>query len=439
MSHWSRPLCAFFALPFLLSCNTVIESSRIPLDDPEAMKYDAVTRQAGCTSKLGSYALPKAYLRIRVGQKKDAAPDLALFADKKPVQVVRHSDPSLVFCLDHLSSPAADEQVKIIKWSPDDSAKAKTGLLGAVVVNVTDQTAYIIRALIRTAFIALTGAPNFAPRSATFAEAEIIADLEFDPFERRETGTVNAQLVKHGICFMMMGPMFDSGISPDQYCNDPERQALIVTPVYKAYRKFQETPADPNLPGLLYRPRHPYRIAIFQKKDPRGRGKWSLTQMATVEMENLSPVLSLGVTRAIFANKAINFVFEQGTLKTACVSKESEALGFVQIPLEIAKGIVSVPAAIVQVKIGDATQQKSLIQAQQQLYQMQQAYMQVLAGNPPSDVTGTIPTNAELPQTFDPSQLKPPADLVPAVRTNDPFGTDLFSTVLSKVCAGETT
>jgi hypothetical protein len=426
-------LVALLGLLSLASCTNVVESYRVPVDDA-AMAFDDAGPGSPCMSKLGSYSLPKSFLRVRVGRKKDAPPDIALFPDGSVVQVIPHADPSLLFCLDHLSAPNAQEQVKIIKWAPPDQPTAKTGFLGAVLVNVTDQTAYIMRALIRAAFIAISGAPSF-PRTATFGDSEIIADLEFDPFDQREAATVNSQLTKLGVCVVLPGYMYDPRFSPEQYCSDPDRHAVVLGPIYKAYRTFEETPADPHLPGLLYRARYPYRVGIYQKKDPQGPGKWRLSQMTTVLLENLSPVLSLGITRTVFANKTMNFVFNAGTLHTACVAKDSEALGFVQVPLEVAKSIVALPASIISVKIGAASQQQSLVAAQQQLWQMQQSYMKVLAGGPPSAVGGAIPT-VNVPTGSDPANFSIPGDLVPATPNKDPFGADLFKNTLSTVCNG---
>jgi hypothetical protein len=110
-------------------------------------------------------------------------------------------------------------------------------------------------------------------------------------------------------------------------------------------------------------------------------------------------------------------------------------LGFVQIPLEIAKSIVAVPASIVSVKVGDLSQQQTLVKAQQQLYLMQQAYLQALSGATPAAVPGTVPTPT-VPAGIDPSRFSIPSDLVPLTRPDDPFGYDLFKVALKTVCNG---
>src|SRR5262249_39922436 len=152
----------------------------IDLDTPP-IAYDTP-----CHSALGSYALPKAFVRVRIGQKKGSPPDIALGTDvndaTRPVAVVRHPDPHLSFCLDYLNSPLSDDKIQVIRWPSENLNAPRSSFLGAVLVNVTDQTSFIVRSLIRAVFIGISGAPGFTPRSVTFDPTEIIADYEFDPF-----------------------------------------------------------------------------------------------------------------------------------------------------------------------------------------------------------------------------------------------------------------
>ena len=416
------------ALAFLVAACNVVESQRVTLDAPAL----AHSNGSPCTSTLGSYALPKSFVRIRIGQKKGAAPDIAMLDDDHPVTVRKHPDPHLFFCLDHLNSALSDDRISVLKWPSEAAEPPKGSFLGAVLVNVTDQTAYVIRALIRTAFIALTGAPDFSPRATAFDPTEIIGDYEFDPFNQRETATINSQLTKFGFCVMLENPMFNAPAAAPQYCNSPLKYAVNLTGFYKAYHKLEQTPADPRVPGLLYRIPQPHRLQIYHRRD--SAEEWTLQRTTTVRLENLSPVLSLRVTRAMFANKTMNFLFQEGALLNACVSKGSELEGFVEIPLEIARSIVAVPGAIAMVRIGAIDSEKRLVEAQTKLAQMQQTYMAaVLGGNPNVDASkqsGT-PTKPEF------SGLSVPADLKPIPGTTV-WENDLLNRSLKEVCRGDT-
>lgn len=394
---------ALLALGATAAC-TVAESQRFSVD-PQTMAY-AATR---CTSALGSYALPKAYLHIRVGQRDAASPPEIMPTDKmKPVEVVRHPDNSKVFCLDHLSSAFADEKITISKWPNSKDGTEKGSMLGAVMVNVTDQTAYIVRALLRALFIATTGAPSF-PGRAGEAPLQVIANLEIDPFNQQDMAEANARLTKLGFCLVLKDLGFPADVTIQHYCSAPLRYGRQLTAVHKAYMRAENAEINPRRPGILYRPRMPYRLMIFHKRDPRGRGPWQLSRMMNVNLENLSPVLSLGIERAVFAGKNVNFIFEEGTLRGACVSKTSELQGFVTIPLEIAKSIVAVPASIVAVRIDQIGNRQKLLEAETQLYQIQQAYLVKLAGGDAETPSG--PTAAEDVAPFTPGQLGVPDDI----------------------------
>jgi len=411
----------------LAACSPV-QSQRVELE-ALPLAYDS---SSPCKSALGSYSLPKAFLRIRIGQKKGAAPDIAVnAATDAPVQVVRHPDPHLFFCFDYLNSPFSDDKIQVLKWPSDKTTPPKGSYLGAVLINVTDQSAYIISALIRAAFIGLSGDANFAPaRSAVFDQTEIIADYEFDPFNPREAATINTQLASLGFCLVLDQYMFDPGIGVQNYCNAPLRHAVERTQFFKAYHRLEETPADPQIPGLMYRPVQPYRLFIYHKADVDGRDPWQLQYTTTVGLENLSPLLSLGVTRAMFANKSVNFIFQEGALRTACLSKTSEPAGFVEIPLQISRSLVSLPGEIIKVRIGDVTSETQLVNAQNTLYQMQQSYMQAVLGGKPA-------VTAQQPNPTQPSfaSLGVPTDLT-ELSTTTVWDNDLFHNALSTICGG---
>jgi hypothetical protein len=407
-------LSAVLALAATAGC-TITESDRISIET-QALSYAG---GPACASHLGSYTLPKAFLHIRVGQADpDQRPVIMPAPNGEPVEVVRHPDNGLTFCLDYIGSPFADETVRVLKWPTDVADNGKGSFLGAVMVNVTDQTAFIVRALIRTLFIAETGLPGAAPRSLQLTPQQMVADLEFDPFDRRDAAVANARLSKLGYCLVLQHIGFPSDAEIQAYCSAPLVHRLRHSGIYKAYAASQTRPVDPHTHGIVYRPREPYRLMIFHKADPGGRGPWLMTQMMNVELENFSPILSLRIDRTVFAGKNVSFVFKEGTLQTACVSKNSEIAGFTSIPLEIVRSIVSVPATIAAVRIDQIGRQKSLIEAETQLYQVQQIYLKKLAGADVAqptdlpgkkDATSMTPGNFTLPTDLDATGVTAPA------------------------------
>lgn len=421
------------------------------------------TRPGGtvCASGLGSYALPRAYLHVVVGNVPDTtpgkpagAPDIVARSNEGlSVETIRHVDPSLVFCLDYLSSPLSHDKVTVKKaiekelpsFNPNDNIgsatwkpREKTAFLGAVTVNASDRTQYIIDTLLRSAFIIASGSPSFNARQIALNNAAkvILTDLEYDPFDPEETAAVNARLTKLGFCLVLEDYTFPRrSLSVEGYCDAPRRHQDPANRIVEAYMKVKSEKADAHLPGILYRPRVPYRLEIYRKKDPRGRGRWQLVETLPVQLENLSPVLSLDIHRAVFAGRNANFVFDQGTLTNACISKGSELEGFVDIPLVISRSILQLPATIVAVRVDQIENQKKLVEAEGKLFQVQQAYLQALATGqyqPGVTVGNKLDPAFTLPNILASETGGPPVELSAAVYADaDPFNQNL-----TKLCAG---
>jgi hypothetical protein len=74
----------------------------------------------------------------------------------------------------------------------------------------------------------------------------------------------------------------------------------------------------------------------------------------------------------------VNFAFNQGVLTVACVSKASELLGAVDIPLAISRSLVELPGSILKVRIDQATKSAALIDAETQLLTIQKAQIAAL-------------------------------------------------------------
>lgn len=325
-----------------------------------------------CSSTLGSYALPMAQLRVRVVQTDNGPPELEapVAGTDSPIEVVRRPDPNLTFCLDHLNSVLSKDTITVRKT---EQGKDKgSPYLFAVLVNATDQTSVILQALARTALVFVSGSHGF--RGATGVK-KILADLEFDPLDHVQTTRVNRALRQHGFCVVLDDYTAASG-EIDRYCNAPDDRR--PTELMLRYREAQNTRVDPHGAGLFYRPRQSFSATVYQRKDPRGRGGWNIAARKIVQLENLSPVLSLDITRAAFAGKQVNFAFDSGVLTVACVSKASEVLGALDVPLAISRSLVELPTTIIQVQIDQTKKSAALVQAETQLLALQKAQLAAL-------------------------------------------------------------
>jgi hypothetical protein len=108
--------------------------------------------------------------------------------------------------------------------------------------------------------------------------------------------------------------------------------------------------------GVCFRPLRPYIVTITLGGVP--------FRSETVLMPNGAPILSLPVHRAAFVKNITNATFDQGILTEVHIEKPSELLGFVEIPLAIAKAISEIPGELLQFKIDYSTKEKQLADAQ---------------------------------------------------------------------------
>src|SRR5260370_27650565 len=285
-------------------------------------------------SALGSYALPKTFLKVIVQRTGEGPPELLA-----PTTVIT-ADKSLTFCLDHIADPLADDEIRIIKASGQldesykDASKPNNGLVGNeyvvdnkiegrkdygsqllqwVVSNTVDQSEYIARVLVRTAFIALSGKPNFTPlgraneRPGDPAPAKTtIASFEYDPFDPEQSALHNRTLRDLGYCLVLENFTFDTRVmTAEQYCSAPR---YMSSPFDQAYAQYRSGP-PPRIAGIAYRPRINYALSIYKNDNPKGRGRWRLFQQQRVPFENIEPIVSIGHTRSGFAARrvALNF------------------------------------------------------------------------------------------------------------------------------------
>jgi hypothetical protein len=211
-----------------------------------------------------------------------------------------------------------------------------------------------------------------------------------------------------GYCIIVEGYTVPAGDGHERYCNSPLQYVYEPNSVPEAYVRQEDVPsgyavpADNTGPGIMYRPRQPYTFAIYHKKDPKGSGHWLLQYAQVESLENLSPVLALQIQRTAFGGRRANFIFDQGTLTAACLSKTSEINGFVDIPVEVMKAVVQIPGSLFTIRLTQITDQQKLVAAQQNLFEIQS---QIAKGITPT--TATSPTYPGVPSVLKATDLLP--------------------------------
>jgi hypothetical protein len=339
---------ALVALGTMAGC-AVVET--VPIS-PKPLAYN----EPSCRSQFGAYYLPRRLLSLHA----TAAPNQITLQglDLPPLMTADRKQP---FCLDHLGLPTSRDIITVER----DPA---TSLLLSISSSVEDRTPDIAKKLIATG-------ENLAIASARAAALQSVGDkdelhIDFDPFVWDELMIAKKALRRFGFCVYVEGEtfetprldaksMFEAGA---RWCSNDH------PPGHRWERRFAKPPVPEEavVAGVLYRPNIPYKVVILRQSDP-GRSPWTIYQTKRVEMPNVSPVMVVGVERAMFTKRETTLKFEQGVLTDVAIKKGSELEGFVEIPLAAAHAIVDVPAQIVQVRIADTTNQAVLLNAQLQL------------------------------------------------------------------------
>jgi hypothetical protein len=107
--------------------------------------------------------------------------------------------------------------------------------------------------------------------------------------------------------------------------------------------------------GVCFRPQIPYKLRFLQDG--------VMVEQRILLLPDGAPKICMPIERAAFVRKVTNLTFDKGILTEVHIEKPSEVLGFMDIPVAIAKAIASIPAELVQVKIDYSNKEKDLANA----------------------------------------------------------------------------
>lgn len=383
-----RPLLRVFGSILLL---LALASCQIMKSSQKTVTLGDGTKVISCSSTLGSYSLAYSTVAVEVMQYyKDGVPVSDYILNLRSPR--RHPDNNHRYCLDFGENGFSQDKVKVFWGSSAGSAAtattaATTGtsndLLAAVMSKSIDNTALIFQKIIRAIYAVVSGNAQFDPSRNTSiaADAKKVVKTfpEFDPFRPDELVALNEELESYGFCVSMGEFTHADHISGSNYCNNT---SLSLSDNGKStlleYSKGQALRVDELPEGILYRPRQQYQINIYSRNTRPGSSKWILRQSEYIGLENISPIISLGVTRAMFAEKRIVIAFDNGDLVDFCVAKGSEAKGAIEIPLEIVSGLIALPGQTIVAQINKKNGKQELLAAQNTLIGLQNDYIKFL-------------------------------------------------------------
>ncbi len=143
-------------------------------------------------------------------------------------------------------------------------------------------------------------------------------------------------------------------------------------------RPLIKLPHNPRVkPGcgkdLCFRTAMPYVIEI-KTTSPSANPRVIAQQIVVVA--NPYVVASIPVTRAPFVKREVNLTFANGMLVKTQIKNPSEVLGFIGIPIDVAKAIVSIPSAMLKFEVLQTSNSSALIEAQKQNLTLQRELIQ---------------------------------------------------------------
>jgi hypothetical protein len=219
----------------------------------------------------------------------------------------------------------------------DDTIKVTltdNGLLSSVTSTTIDATPQIVQGL---AEVAVNTAKLLASAAGggESPKPQLTIDEVINPLNREDIDRLNNKDLKRLGVSLTVTPDFDT------------RSSLAGFPKVKSESE-----------GILYRPALPYRLTFECNPSSAGtvNGAGPLPNLqpgiisATVELPNEAPTLAVEVSRAAFVTNSAEITFTNGMLQAISYKKPSQAVGLVQIPVDLSKQLLSVPNDLLTIR-----------------------------------------------------------------------------------------
>lgn len=280
------------------------------------------------------YALPKGLVFVKLLKHKAVPNIYGLQFDN----VSYVSDNDFQYTINYVSSAFSSDIVKITKKI--DTSNNDAGLLEKVEFTSDEQSGQVLLKIVELgAEVAKVPFVPFATVGTVRAANEddfdtVMYEGFFDPFSSSDLGRINEILnafVEEGrIAIEIEIPGKGRGL--DQVADVRECKWSICF-------------------------RHPIAANLLLKSEGREFRRVSIV------LPDKSVIGGIDIDRTALVNKEMTIEFESGMLKSVSVTKPSEALAGIQIPVNIVKTIVSIPGEILQLKIDTTKDSKALHEA----------------------------------------------------------------------------
>lgn len=305
---------------------------------------------------LGMYNLPETTLEIEVRVKIMIESDVSGhvlraeiiqrdFMATTGVQV----DNSVTYSLLYKENSFANEEIAI--------AITEEGLLESLDAVSDNQTAKIVASLVKAPEVMI---PDFTITPQAEGEQQITF---FEFKEYNKTFKLNAWETVENKYKVEWIILVYSEARPEN-----EFQGINAGFTVKSKLGPNQTPAigsvnqDESIAGILFRPKT--RVSVLIE---------SLDEQSKVQIDNLSYIhkgfiYPVPIRTTPFAKRKQKLVIEKGQLISHTVENPSSINGFISIPIDIGKALISIPAQIISIRINTITRRKELETAEGNLF-----------------------------------------------------------------------
>jgi hypothetical protein len=310
-------------LPFISEACAIVKSNKVDLTANPGDQID--------TQNKIPYFLPTGRLRLQLAENTDTTQcELA-------VSVVYVPDINNLYFVEY--NPSVFSNDKLVKIGIGTN-----GLLKTIETQTEDTSSQVLAKLVELGKIVALRLPSPVP--AAKREVPCQLDVTFDPLE------IHKEKYKD----------LREQISNRLQAFDPEVSGFEIVLAHEPSQLPKWGGSRPkSIDGVVHRPLLPY---FFQLKTKDG-----LVSLAPqiVYLPNEAPFFTIDIKRRAFIDHKYTLSFTDGILTEVSWVKPSEALGFVQIPVDIAKAIVAIPAEMLTVKVNNAKAEADLLNAQKSL------------------------------------------------------------------------
>ena len=300
------------------------------------------TLSTSLTKPGAGYFLPKGYIRVQLKPNNENKKELT-------INTIYEPDPDHFYALDYVPSVKSDDKVTV--------TLNNKSLLEKIEVESDEKSDEIIIKLIEIAKEAVKLAGTFPAAPLVGAEKIEYFDIILDPedlLNSNETAEMKV-LSDLGIKLKLVAIKVRGGEA-----GQPKKSA---TAAIKGRGNYQK--------GIYYRPLLPHRLTIENTIN-----KSFTTE--TIYLPNRAPILVFDITRASFVKKVTNLTFTDGVLTEFEINKPSQFLAGIEIPLNLVKALVALPAEIIQLKFNISSENEKLLKQQKAEIEAKQALIEYL-------------------------------------------------------------